>query len=408
MWLRSDYLHSVFSKLFLIFCSFLNTVIINRYLGLEMRGEFAYFVNIVNLLSVFISMAVSSSLPYLREKYGEAAIHRVIKLINIQVLIYILFLLIVGLYWGSSFYTYILFAGVLLQYANQLDFIAIVCNIKKRNRLVGFAALTYLIVLSVVYFYLDASLDAIVFSFMLYAIVRVVFYLISFKFFLQFDRSVSIDFFEIIKVSGFSMLVALVGMLNYNADVIILERYVSFAEIGIYSAAVGLASMFWVVPDAFKDVLIGRMGGERGLRHLIFGIKINIVFSLLVLIIFFFIGRQCLVFFYGADYESSFSVTLILLVGVIPMILFKFINAYYLYLGKQILTFFISLVAVLINIGLNFYLIPEYGVNGSAFSSVVSYMFVGLFLITIFIFEQPKVRGVFLSFSRKEIIDFFK
>jgi O-antigen/teichoic acid export membrane protein len=408
MWLRSDYLHSVFSKLFLIFCSFLNTVIINRYLGLEMRGEFAYFVNIVNLLSVFISMAVSSSLPYLREKYGDVAIHRVIKLINIQVLVYILFLVIVGLYWGSSFYTYILFAGVVLQYANQLDFIAIVCNIKKRNRLVGFAASTYLIVLSIVYFYSDASLNAIVFSFMLYAIVRVVFYLISFKFFLQFDRSVSIDFFEIIKVSGFSMLVALVGMLNYNADVIILERYVSFAEIGIYSAAVGLASMFWVVPDAFKDVLIGRMGGERGLRHLILGIKINIVFSLLVLIIFFFIGRQCLVFFYGADYESSFSVTLILLVGVIPMILFKFINAYYLYLGKQVLTFFISLVAVLINIALNFYLIPEYGVNGSAFSSVVSYMFVGLFLITIFIFEQPKVRGVFLSFSRKEIIDFFK
>ena len=126
MWLRSDYLHSIISKIFLISCSFLNTIIINRYLGLEMRGEFAYFVNVVNLLSVFISMAVSSSLPYLRETYGDVAIHRVVKLINIQVLVYGMFLLIVGLYFGDGLFMCVLFAGVVLQYANQLDFIAII------------------------------------------------------------------------------------------------------------------------------------------------------------------------------------------------------------------------------------------------------------------------------------------
>jgi len=373
-----------------------------------MRGEFAYFVNVVNLLSVFISMAVSSSLPYLRETYGDVAIHRVVKLINIQVLVYGMFLLIVGLYFGDGLFMCVLFAGVVLQYANQLDFIAIICNIKKRNRLVGVAAFIYLGLLVVAYLYSEGSLDTIILAFVFYAILRILLYLVSYKFLLNFDKSVSNGFFEIIKVSGFSMLVALVGMLNYNADVIILQKFVSFSEIGIYSAAVGLASMFWVVPDAFKDVLIGRLRGERGLRHLILGIKLNVLFSLLVLIIFFFIGKQCLVFFYGAEYESSFSVTLILLMGVIPMILFKFVNAYYLYLGKQVLTFFVSLIAVLINITLNFCLIPEYGIEGSAVSSVISYMFVGVFLLAVFIFENPKVRTVFLSFSRKELTDFFK
>lgn len=373
-----------------------------------MRGEFAYYLNIVNITSVFISLAISSSLPFLREKYGEKSVHGIIRLINIQMLVYFILVLIAAVFINIEDYAYILLASILLQYANQLDFIVMIVDIRKRNILISVSIFIYFSILLVDYVFLKASLNVIIFSFISYAIVRIVFYIKYFKSFFTIKKTTSIRFTEVIKISSLSMFVALVGMLNYNADVIILQKYVSFSEIGIYSAAVGLASMFWVVPDAFKEVIIGRLGSEKGLENIVSAIKINIIFSFFVFILFFLVGKEVIIFFYGYEYEPSFSIIVMLLSGVIPIVLFKFISAYYLYMGKQAMTLFASIIALLINISLNFYLVPKFGIDGSAIATIISYVFVGLSLTFIFIYDNPKSARFFMKTSRKEITDFFK
>ncbi len=409
MWLKNDYLNAVLSKFFIILCSFLNTVVINRYLGLEMRGEFAYYLNVVNIMSVFISFAISSSLPFLREKYGDKSIYVILRIINIQMLIYFSLVVFSSFFIILENYIYILLTSLILQYANQLDFIVMIIDIKKRNVLISVSIFIYFSILVISYLFFKSSLDIIIFSFMLYAIVRIIFYILSLRefFTIKIKKAKHIKFIEIIKISGLSMLVALLGMLNYNADVIILQRYVSFSEIGIYSAAVGLASMFWVVPDAFKEVILGRLDGENGLRNIISAIKINIIFSLVVFIFFFFIGREFIVFVYGDKYEPSFTIVLMLLAGVIPMIFFKLISAYYLYMGRQTMTLLASIAALLLNVTMNFYLVPRFGIDGSAIAAIASYFFVGASLTFVFIYDNPKSVRLFMENSKKEIMLFF-
>ena len=63
---------------------------------------------------------------------------------------------------------------------------------------------------------------------------------------------------EVLKFSFFPMLTSLLTILNYNMDVIILNFFVENREIGLYSLAVTFASMLWIIPDAFKDVLFNK------------------------------------------------------------------------------------------------------------------------------------------------------
>ena len=181
MWLKNDYLNAVISKFFIIFFSFLNTVVINRYLGLEMRGEFAYYLNIVNVISVFISIAISSSLPFLRGKYGDESVNDILRLINVQFLIYLTLVVFSCFFVNIEAYIYILIASILLQYANQLDFIVMIVDIRKRNVLIIISIFIYLLTLLINNVFFEASLDIVMLSFISYAIVRILFYFKSLK-----------------------------------------------------------------------------------------------------------------------------------------------------------------------------------------------------------------------------------
>lgn len=387
--LQNMYVHSILSKIFLVFCSFLNTVIINRYLGLDDRGEYGYFINVVNILSVFIGFAISSSFPYFRERYGDNALFPILKIIHAQMALYTILLLVIWGVVGFNLYFIFMLSAVVVQYSSQLDFLAIVVDVRKRNRLVGATALVYTLALLSIYFWTDDELYVIISVFVCFSVLKIFFYIFRFDF--LYTKGMSVPFFDVFKISGFSMLAALVGMLNYNADVLILQKYVSFSEIGLYSAAVALASMFWVIPDAFKEVLIGKLRNGRGVTDLVYGIQINILLGVAILFCFYYLGEFFIVFFYGEEYGPSYGISFILLLGVTPMIFFKFIGSYYLFLGKQIVVFLVSFLSMLINILLNFLLVPNHGVEGAAIASVISYLFVGVIMAIVFYIDNPEV-----------------
>ena len=181
MWLKNDYLNAAISKFVIIFFSFLNTVIINRFLGLELRGEFAYFLNIVNVLSVILSVAISSSLPFLRQKYGEQSVSDILRVVNAQLLIYVVLISIACFLFDFEGVAYILIASLFLQYANQLDFIVMIVDIRKRNVLIVFSIFVYFLTLLTSYLFFKGDVDVVIFSFILYAVVRVLFYIKSLK-----------------------------------------------------------------------------------------------------------------------------------------------------------------------------------------------------------------------------------
>lgn len=404
----NSYLHSLLSKALIVFLSFLNTIIINRYLGLELRGEYAFTLNYINIISLVLSFALTSSIPNIVSRFGESAGGVVLKLLHVQLVLYLAAAVIFFYSYGFSDLSFFVILCVFTQYSNQLDFYAIFSNVKLRNNILLYSSALYSFSLLILFFVSDSNLIFIFYLLLATVLIKISSYLkfygllnslLSFRVFPRFD------YFSIFKLSFFSMLVSLVAMLNYGVDILILESYVSFSELGLYSSAVVFSSLLWLVPDAFKDVLVGKLNKSDGLSLFLSALKLNVLFSFLFFLFFIFSGKFLISFFYGKDYVGSYSSTLILLFGVIPMIFFKFINAYYLSKGKQIFIFMVSFFSVVINVFLNIILIPLFGIDGSALASVVSYFFVGIVLLMFFLKENPTC---ITSFYKISFLDFKK
>lgn len=67
------------------------------------------------------------------------------------------------------------------------------------------------------------------------------------------------------------------------------------------------------------------------------------------------------------------------------MIFYKIINTLYISIGEQKISCFILFISTVINIILNFIMIPIWGGIGAALSSVFSYAVCGVFLCTNFV-----------------------
>src|SRR5699024_1226951 len=112
------------------------------------------------------------------------------------------------------------------------------------------------IILFIIYMNADTSIELIIYSLLIFNCLKIVLLILNNKIyptminFKNYPKTI-----EIIKYSSISMLNDLLTNLNYNLDIIILSFFVSKSQIGIYSLAVSLASMTWIIPDAFKEVL---------------------------------------------------------------------------------------------------------------------------------------------------------
>ena len=136
--------------------------------------------------------------------------------------------------------------------------------------------------------------------------------------------------------------------------------------------------MVWIIPDAFKDVLINRLSRTISDKEVKISIKYNIIFCLILIVLFSLAGRFFISLFYGKDYVDSFVYTLILLAGSIPMIYYKLINPYLLSINKKKVIIYCLLASVIANIISNILIIPAYGAKGAAYSSVISYTLCGV------------------------------
>lgn len=165
--------------------------------------------------------------------------------------------------------------------------------------------------------------------------------------------------------------------LNYKIDIIFLENMVGAYDLGLYSVGVTLAELIWQVPSAIGMVLFARSANSksdleasnRSARLLRLSWPPLIIGSII-----FWIGAPFFAeILYGQEFREAGQVIRVLLPGIILMVLFKILNADLAGRGRPLFALKIYLVTLVINIGLNFWLIPEYGIYGAAFASSISY-----------------------------------
>lgn len=391
---------SVFAtKAGIIILAFLNTIIIARGLGVENRGYLAALLVFSQLAIPFFEggMRQSATLFLGRDKNPSNVISCLI-----------IFGLISCLLAFTSSLTYLIFSfeditiliGISLSFYLAGEVIASLIrgaalgseNFKSFNKILIYPKLINLLIL-IFFFIIDRfSISIVILSLVLSTTITILLYFINIsksKFTFAFDTN---TFLSMIK-KGFSYGVAfLVIVANYKIDILMLSKLSTTIELGLYSIAVQFGELLWQLPSAVVIVMLSRVANKASYSDIKNDVLINTFYTfwitLLGSILMFLIGGKFITISFGTDFIGSYKILNILLPGMVLMVLFKMANSYYAGDGKPMLCLYFMIPSLILNIFLNYFLIPSYGSHGAAISSTISYTFASLTMWIYFCFSN--------------------
>ncbi|MBO3115781.1 polysaccharide biosynthesis C-terminal domain-containing protein [Winogradskyella sp. DF17] len=177
----------------------------------------------------------------------------------------------------------------------------------------------------------------------------------------------------------------LVINLNYRMDVILLDKLSTAFETGIYSKGVSITEYLWQIPMLLSTVVFARSAVSKD--DIGFSIKVTQLLRLSFLVIglgalvLFLLSEQIIILMFGDAFINSVLVLNILLPGVLLLTIFKVINMDLSGKGKPWVSLKAMFPALLINVVLNFVLIPKQGASGAALASTVSYTLAAILFV---------------------------
>lgn len=195
------------------------------------------------------------------------------------------------------------------------------------------------------------------------------------------------DLFKIIKISSPMLLATSFALIMQWTDIIMLGIFESETEVGIYSSAqriAGLTSLTLVAINAIaapKFIEFYAKKDFKGLEKIAKqSTKIIFLTSAPLLLIFIFFS-DLIMSFLGNEFIIGATVLIILSFG-------QFINSISGSVGyimqmtdNQKIFQNVIIVASGLNILLNYFLIPKYGINGAAFASMITVVFLNITLV---------------------------
>lgn len=381
--LGKRYWIAIICKIVVILSTFLISIIINRGLGPSLKGDYAYIINYVELLYIFFSIGLGQAYATFKRRYGckIKGTFVMLSLLHGLALIFIAIICRVIIKRFSEVVIILLLTGIAVIYSNY-SMIAVIEDSIKRNIIIAIVNIIYLITLVIFYFLNTITLNSVLICYALNELINIFLFIKYYKLEINFHEIKKQVAANIYKVGFVTMIVILLISINYSMDTIMLKKMTSSYEVGIYSVAVTFSNMFLLIPDAFKEVIFGDSTDKNFSKKTAYNaIKVSIALSVVILIAFFLLGKFAINILYGEEYIPSYNITLILFVGSFSMIFFKILQPIYISHGKQNKAVVFLTGSAILNIILNYLLIPIYASIGAAVASAFSYTLCGLLFL---------------------------
>jgi PST family polysaccharide transporter len=199
-------------------------------------------------------------------------------------------------------------------------------------------------------------------------------------------------------LDSWPLLMSVVAISIYmKIDQIMLGQMVGDDAVGIYSAAVRISEVWYFIPlmisaSVFPSILEAKKRDEiqykKRLQRLY---DLMVWISITIAIPMTFLSTTVINILYGSSYSEAGVVLAIHIWASVFVFLGVASGQYFIAENRQILSFQRTAIGALINITLNFILIPDLGVVGAAIATVISQAIVGLFYDVI----QNETRTMF-------------
>lgn len=388
-------------KIINILLGIVTSILVVRSLGAEGKGYLAYFLLIIRLISSYGNFGITNATIYFqkRSQYKEQDVFNV-NTTYLLILSVIISIIIVLLKFNNiilSEYNWLITIGGLtvilstfiLTCTNSL-YIGNerIIEINKYNIVFNFINF-----ISICLLYLFNILNVFSVFFLIVSISLIKSIWFTYKLGLKIKYKIDISLLKAEFRYGIIIYFsALFIYLNYRADQYLIKNMLSNSQLGVYSIAVALAELVFLVPGSVTTAITGKLYNidmEINNRKFITSVTIKYTFYIcLILSVIGIFMTPLIPIVYGQDFTKSSQVTAILFIGIIFASIGKVSAPYFFTKGIPQVHLFITFTVLLLNISLNLVLIPKLGINGAAIASTVAYTIYGIFYLYYFIVKE--------------------
>lgn len=184
-----------------------------------------------------------------------------------------------------------------------------------------------------------------------------------------------------------------------NSDVTLLRIYADDASVGYYGVSTQFYQLVKQLINAAFIVIIPRISNELAKDKSLAYSRYNKILTVTILVMIpcatglFMIRNNLILLFSGEEYLKATSSLAILAVSLIPAMTANFfINIVMIPLGMEKKVMIATITSGIVNIGLNFVLIPIFAENAAAFTTLIAE--ISMILIAMFYCRSMKFRSV--------------
>ena len=215
---------------------------------------------------------------------------------------------------------------------------------------------------------------------------------------------------SLLAISWPMVLSGALAMIYLRIDQVMLREMVSDEVVGIYSTAVRISEVWYLIPIAVVTSIFPELIKSKGLGEAIYRERLQNLYDFLawtaipVVLFLTFFASRVIVMLYGEPYAGG-GVILAILIWSIPFVFMR--EAYGRWLVNEDMTKFFILAhgsGAFLNVALNLFLIPVYQGTGAAVATVVSYA-VGGYLAC---FLHPRTRSAGVMMTKALIAPVFR
>lgn len=181
------------------------------------------------------------------------------------------------------------------------------------------------------------------------------------------------------------ILSGMVITLYMKIDQIMIKEMLNNDSVGQYAAAVRLSEIWYFIPIVIANSLFPSIVNSKNISNQLYYSRLQKLYSLMVLIavviaIPITLGSdQIVALLYGEAYDQTAAVLMIHIWSAVFIFLLHASGKWLINENFTKNAFYRNLAGAMLNIGLNFYLIPTMGIIGSAIATLVSYAVAGFF-----------------------------
>lgn len=381
------------------------SVIIARTLGPEGKGIVTFFIMITALIAEYGHLGILNAHAYFFGKKMREEKERVIwnnmsvTLVTSSFWILLIILLSLNGYIFSDvikalnnnfivFVFILLVIPILMISVRFVSSLFILNKVILQNKTLLVGQTIFVIILSILLYFQQLSLPSYLVTYFILQLILMIAYFINLRipFKLAWNKLLIKEEFKFgIKI----FFGALFIYLTYRVDIFLIKYFLDFTQVGIYSIGVGIAENLWLIPISVGTVLYARLlncpdkSNNKVTTFITAKLSFIVCFFLILPLIL--CAPWLVDMLYGSDFAQSAIITRLLLPGILFAVIGKIMYNYFIAQGKPLVHTAVASIAFITNIVLNFVLIPQYGIQGAAIASTISYIIYGgayLILIT--------------------------